>query len=282
MKMRTITAHSQDSFLYNPRRGRSILSSTRDSFSIQRISDTWIPERQYEELSNKKKEYEKQIEAQQAVDEVALFEKKIYGVYHQPPNLTKTPLNPQEARILAQNSQPEESQFYDLPNLQHQSKLREFQDYHFRPSGWHLVDEPLILSRPTKTSLSNRMNPKPFKVTTNHGYTTGIPLLKKELLSNHKTKLGRYNASVLLAQTCDNQVKEEKFRVKYDESKEFSQKIAQEQVEKCAKLGQKWALKKLEGPKPQAVVVPPPDEVDLEAIQQVSRKEEEKRRESFE
>lgn len=277
--MRTITAHSQDSLLYNGRRNRSSLSSTHGPFSIQRISDTWIQESQFEELTEKHKAYQKQIEAQEAVDEVALFEKKIYGVYHQPPNIQKTPLNPQEARLLVQNSQPEETKFFDLPSLHHQSKLPEFQDYHYRPQGWNLVDEPLILTRPTKTSLSQRYNPKPFKVQTNHGLSTGIPLLKKELLNNHKSKLGKYNASVLLAQTCDNQVKEEKYKVKYDESKEFSQKIAQEQLQKCAQLGQKWAIKKLAGPKPKVYVPPPPDEVDLDAIKQVNKKEEEKRRE---
>ena len=236
-------------------------------------------------ILEKKKKYQEELETHEAIAGVAEFEKKMSGKSKKIENeIPKYPLNNQEKMLVNQYVATEEDEFFDLPTLRATNKASKI-TFLMKPSAWNAVDEPLCLSkRVCYTSTGNRfMKPRPF-VVPKSSLTSNkcIPLVKKDLIANHKGKLNKYTAQLLLSRTCDNHVKEETLRKKYEAQKQFNLKLSEDRLVKCANLGQKWAVKKLVGPPPPPPSSSVPSEIDLEAIRELNLKDQEMIREEKE
>ena len=278
--MKTLNADVNLDPILEPNRSASI-NVPFVPYSLNKSREIMIPKSEYENARKRQQDYLMMLEVQEAENEISEFEKKHFGEFVPAPYIKKEPLNQRQEQILKQFSTTDEQYMYDAPIFRPSSRSSTSSEYVSRPSYWNLVDEPLLLSKnPKYNEAPSIVHTKPFILAKSHMNTHGIPLLAKDLLSSHKKNMKKLNERVLLHQTFDNQRQEEQLRKSYEISKAKTMDLTNKRIVECARLGQKWAIKKLSKSELGGSRLPklikkeekPLSPFDIEAINAVNRK----------
>ena len=292
--MRTVTARSATR-ISKPTFDDTILSYDLLRYQTEKQNDPYSnPE--FSNILHLKQEHDSQIEAQDALNEVAAFEQKLYGKKQTIPQIQKTPLSKQQEQILDQYCPSRERELFGFPTLKVKNHNTQ-EEVYIQPSSWNIVEPFAYPQRNIRSQSQNRFLSTGTLNTTTKSQSTSslqnhakrrnpffvpkkpslanaaIPLLNKDLISQHKNKMNQFNQRVRIRQTYDNQIQEERHRRAYYENKNFTNELSNRRTEFCANLGQKWAIDKLRGPLPPKPKVEKPSAIDVEALSTFNRRE---------
>lgn len=228
-----------------------------------------------------KKEFEIQLQAKETMDEVAEFEKRVFGKTSKLPPLNLTPPTPEQLKILRSIEMPSPVKFFDVykspprscPISPHKQRIQsELASLPFsqknssrgtrsnssikasqttsphekvRPAVWTLLDEPTMPSRGNICYKQEKYNKKPFYKLSLRDNSRGIRTVIPDLNQIHKQKIERYEKSVKTMIELDKKKQEKELRQRV----QMNLTKMRDQREKTIKLmndaGQNWTQSKL-------------------------------------
>jgi hypothetical protein len=145
------------------------------------------------------------------------------------------------------------------------------------PAQWNVLDELLMPSRDSPVHPPVMRQSRAFTGAQVCDHERGLPLFSRDLQKNHRQRLSEYRNSLRYAETCDNQVEEERIRSLVAEERSAMASRRETTARACADIGQTWALRALgmlPKKKPKKVVQPISVE-DAEAMRELSKRDEE-------
>lgn len=226
------------------------------------------------EVNHAKREYEDQLQAREAFEDVADFEKRIFGKkLKQPPPINITPPNSDQLSLLRTLGPPSPTKFYDiydntskscpvssqeqriqlnlasLPYSQksavHGKKSKnsnesESNTQKVRPAVWTLLDEPIIPLHSNIQYKPERAHKKPFySMSTNSG-NQGIPAITPGFNEYNKKQNQKFEETIRSQFTSENLDREKQLQQRV----QLNMQKMREKHEKTSKLivesGQDW------------------------------------------
>lgn len=255
------------------------------------------------EARNKKREYQKKMQHQQTIDEIAAFERKLGETPEVPPPLDFTPITKEQRELLQSFAPPSPIQYWDiytppqsspvsprtrriqselakLPMSQKNSPREEpitRSPPRKKPAPWTLLDEPILLSTNSIEHKPPREKRAPwYRIAKQGDNSRGIPLVTQDLRDDHEMKVGRYWRDV------KNQIASDKRKREEDIKKRVNNHLTESRLkrERTAQIynatGQDWVAKMIseKSLKQMRQAAPkPPTKDDLEAMEALNRRE---------
>lgn len=271
------------------------------------VRDQQVPEEIIEEVKEKNKEYQSQLEYKEVADEIAEFESRMSGKNKQPPPIPISPPTPKEFEILQRISLPSPTKYFDVytsppstcppspktryikstlaslpfsqkasprPSMEKRSKSPQ----KVRPAVWSLLDEPTILSTANREPKGVPKRSKPFYPLYGYDDSKGIPILSKDMARQYEKKVDSYYESVRYTYTCDNQKKESELKKRVNENIETMRKKRQAKMKFINDIGQDWAqqeIARIHRSKSKRLPPVPPSKEELEALDYLTKRDNE-------
>jgi len=256
-----------------------------------------------ESIREEKKKYDTLVDAQSALDEIADFEKRVFGKERNAPKLDIKPVDPTRLEQLKEFDPPSIERCYDVysrtqscpptsknsPRMTKSRNVSKVNDSfsvinseslrtHSKPSSWNLLDQPIVLSKGSIATTFKPPNPKPFIPTTGADHKRGIPIYSRKMEKEHEQKVQQFNNSVRYQMTLDNQIRENRIKAIVKSNMEQNKEKRTKTKQQYHSAGQGWALEKIDMKKRQTDNLEQNQHIteeDLEAYDAMKKREEE-------
>ncbi|OHT15932.1 hypothetical protein TRFO_13596 [Tritrichomonas foetus] len=320
-KMETI--NKKDPILLHPdEKYPPIMKRKIISYPIPHYREHELTEEKVRDVMKSKREYQEQLQAKEALEDIAEFEKRVFGKTSKPPPITITPPSQAQLMLLREIEPPSPTKFYDIynsppqscpisPRTRHiQSELaslpfsqknspseRSFSSSSslsetklsktasnspkkVRPAIWTLLDEPILPSYPNIKYKPEKPKTQPFIPITVRDNSRGIPNVVPGLDELNRRKIEEYENQVRLKYTTDNQIREKQIQERVQKNLSKMRQKREQTSKLITESGQDWPqkllsktyMKRMKAEKPQ-----PPSKEDIEAMEFLSRRDEEMR-----